>query len=69
MGTNPKGCFLGSMGGRSLVVFQGMKVGFFKFPNELFFWWYGMGVWTKHIGFLFIIYLLLFFLVFFSFVI
>ncbi len=30
MGTNPKVCFLGGMGGGSLVVFQGRKVGFFK---------------------------------------
>jgi hypothetical protein len=29
MGTNPKLCFLGGMGGRSLVVSQGRKVGFF----------------------------------------
>jgi hypothetical protein len=30
MGTNPKGCFLGGMGGRSLLVFQGSKAGFKK---------------------------------------
>jgi hypothetical protein len=30
MGTNPKVCFLGGMGGRSLVVSQGRKVGFLK---------------------------------------
>ncbi len=29
MGTNPKGSFLGGMGGRNLVVFQNKKVGFF----------------------------------------
>ncbi len=28
MGINPNGCFLASMGGRSLVEFQGRKVGF-----------------------------------------
>jgi len=37
MGTNPKGCFLGGMGGKSLVVFQGRKVGFLKNSKELFF--------------------------------
>ncbi len=41
--TNPKGCFLGGMGGKSLVVFQGKKVGLFQFSKELFFWWCGMG--------------------------
>jgi hypothetical protein len=34
METNPKGCFLGGKGGRSLVVFQGKKVGFFNFPRN-----------------------------------
>jgi hypothetical protein len=29
MGTNPKGCFLGDMRRRSLVVFEGRKVNFF----------------------------------------
>jgi len=29
MGINPNVCFLGGMGGRSLVVSQGRKVGFF----------------------------------------
>jgi hypothetical protein len=29
MRINPKGCFLGGMGGRSLIFFQGKKVGFF----------------------------------------
>ncbi len=29
IGTNPKVCFLGAMGGRNLVVSQGRKVGFF----------------------------------------
>jgi hypothetical protein len=31
------------MGGRSLVVFKGRKVGFLKFFKELLFWWCGMG--------------------------
>jgi len=48
MGTNPKGCFLGSMGGRSLVVFQGMKVGFLKkIPRIYSFGGMGWGVWRK----------------------
>jgi hypothetical protein len=29
MGTKLKGCFMGGMGRRSLVVFQSKKVGFF----------------------------------------
>jgi hypothetical protein len=29
MGINQKGCFLGGMGARSLVVFRSMKMGFF----------------------------------------
>jgi hypothetical protein len=33
MGTNPKVCFLGDIGQRSLVVSQGRKVGFF-FKNQ-----------------------------------
>ncbi len=43
MGTNPRVCFLGGMGRRSLVVYQGRKVGFKKNSKELFFWWCGMG--------------------------
>ncbi len=62
MGTNPKGCFLGSMGVRSLVIFQGRKVGFLKFSKELFFWWCGMGCLKKAGEYVF-------FLVIFSFVI
>jgi hypothetical protein len=61
METNPKFFFLGSMGGRSLVVFQSKKVDFFKFFKELFFWWCGMGWLEKGGGY--------FFLIFFSFVI
>jgi len=34
MGTDPRGCFLGGMGGKSLVVSQGEKVGFFLFSKE-----------------------------------
>jgi hypothetical protein len=37
MGTNPKVYFLGGMGGRSLVLFQGRNVGFFNFPRNYFF--------------------------------
>jgi hypothetical protein len=47
MWTNPKVCFLGGMGGRSLVVSQGRKVGFFKFFNEFFFGGVGWGGWKK----------------------
>jgi hypothetical protein len=36
MGTNPRVCFLGGMGGKSLVDSQGWKV-------EFFFCWCGMG--------------------------
>jgi hypothetical protein len=64
MGTNPKGYFLNGMGGRSLVVFQGRNMGFFKFSKELFFWWCGMGCLEKVDGYVFF-----FFLVFFPFVI
>jgi hypothetical protein len=43
MRINPKACFLGGMGGRSLVISQGRKVGFLLFSKELLFWWCGMG--------------------------
>jgi len=36
MGTNPKVYFLGGMGGRSLVLFQGRNVGFLNFPRNYF---------------------------------
>ncbi len=43
MGTNPKGCFLSNIRRRSLVVFKGRKVGFFRtegcspvFPDMIF---------------------------------
>jgi len=42
MGINPKVCFLGGMGGRSLVVSQNRKVGFKKIPR-IFFFGCGMG--------------------------
>jgi hypothetical protein len=45
--------FLGSMGGRSLVVFQGRKVGFKKISKELFFWWCGMRCLEKACGYFF----------------
>jgi hypothetical protein len=35
--TNPKVCFLGGMGRRSLVVSQGRKVGYILFFKELSF--------------------------------
>jgi len=41
MGTNLKGCFLGGMGGKSLVVFQSMKARV------------GWGVWRKLMGIFF----------------
>jgi hypothetical protein len=50
MGINPKGCFLGGMGGKSLIVFQSKKVGFLKNSKELFFWWCGMGCLEKANG-------------------
>jgi len=45
MGINPKVCFLGGMGGRSLVVSQNRKAGLKKFPRIFFFW-----VWDGVIG-------------------
>jgi len=58
MGTNPKGCFLGSMGGRSLVVFQGMKVGFLKKNPRIYsFGGMGWGVWRKWFFFFFFFFL------------
>jgi hypothetical protein len=59
MGINPKGCFLGGMGRRSLVVFQGLeKVRLFLFCKELFFWWCGMGCLEKVDGFAFFVFFL-----------
>ncbi len=47
-GTNPKVCFLGGMGGRSLVVSQGRKVGFvFYFRRNYSFGGVGWGGWRK----------------------
>jgi len=51
MGTYGKGCLLGSMGGRSLAIFKGKKMGFFLISRELFFWWCGMGCLEKKDGF------------------
>jgi hypothetical protein len=59
MGINPKGCFLGGMRGRRLVVFQGKKVGFFLIFEELFFWWCGMGCLEKIDGLFFLSFFLL----------
>jgi hypothetical protein len=50
MGINPKVCFLGGMGGRSLVDSQGRKVGFKKISKELFFGGVGWGGWRKGVG-------------------
>jgi hypothetical protein len=57
MGTNPKVCFLGGMGGRSLVVFQGRKVRFLKFFQGIIF----LVVWDGVVGERGWIYLFLFF--------
>jgi len=38
---------LGGMGGKSLIVFQGRKVGFKKFPRNYSFGGVGWGVWKK----------------------
>jgi hypothetical protein len=35
MGINPKGCFLGDMGRKILVIFQDKKVGFFLIFQEI----------------------------------
>jgi hypothetical protein len=42
------------MGGKSLVAFQGKKVGFFLISKELFFWWCGMGCLEKADDFIFL---------------
>jgi hypothetical protein len=43
MGINPRDFFLGGMGGKSLVVFQGRKVGVFYFSRNYFFGGVGQG--------------------------
>jgi hypothetical protein len=43
MGTKPRVCFLGGMGGRSLVDSQDRKVGFFNFSKNYFFGGVGFG--------------------------
>ncbi len=48
-----RGCFLGGMGGRSLVVSQGNKVEFFLFFKEFFFGGVGWGGWRKGVGIFF----------------
>jgi hypothetical protein len=53
MGTNPMVCFLGGLGGISLVVSQSRKVGFKKEFKELFFWWCGWGDWRKRVSIFF----------------
>jgi len=55
MGIDPKGCFLGGMGGRSLAAFQGLeKVGFLKNRRNYFFDGVRWGVWRKQMGMLFL---------------
>jgi hypothetical protein len=52
-------CFakkLGGIGGRSLLVSQSRKVGFFKFSNEFFFGGVGWGGWRKGWVYLFFIF-------------
>jgi hypothetical protein len=46
MGTNPKVCFLGGMGGRSLVISQSRKVGFLKKIKGIIF----LVVWDGVVG-------------------
>jgi len=53
MGINTKVCFLGGMGGRSLVVSQSRKVGLKKFPRNYFFGGVGWGDWRKGVGIFF----------------
>jgi hypothetical protein len=43
-------------GGRSLVVFQGRKVGFLKISKELFFWRCEMGCLEKKDGVFFFVF-------------
>jgi hypothetical protein len=50
MGTNPKVCFLGGMGRRSLVVSQSRKSGFAFFQDFCFFNGVGWGGWRKGVG-------------------
>jgi hypothetical protein len=57
MGTTPRVCFLGGMGGKSLVDSQGRKVGLKKKFKELFFWWCGVGRLEKGGGSIFIFFL------------
>jgi len=59
MGTNPRVCFLGGMGRRSLVDYQGRKV-FKKKSKELFFWWCVMG-WLEKGGGSILFFILLYF--------
>jgi hypothetical protein len=51
MRINSKGCFLGGIRGRSLVIFQGKKVGFYKFSRNYSFGGVRWGVWRKRMGF------------------
>jgi hypothetical protein len=57
MGINPKVCFLGGVGGKSLVDSQGRKVGFEKNSMKLFVGGVGWGGWTKGVGPFFFLFL------------
>jgi hypothetical protein len=50
MGSNPKVCFLGGMGGRSLVVFQVGRWDFINFLRNYFFGGVESGGWKKVVG-------------------
>jgi hypothetical protein len=61
MGTNPKVCFLGGMGGRSLVVSQSRKVGIFFILQGIFFFvvWDGVVGEREWVYFVFVFFFLL----------
>jgi hypothetical protein len=50
MGTNPKGCLLGGMGGRSLVVLKARRWDLKKNSRNYSFGGVGWGVWRKRKG-------------------
>jgi len=54
MGINPRDFFWGGMGGKSLVVFPGRKVGGFLFFKKYIIWWCGMGWLEKEGGYIYI---------------
>jgi hypothetical protein len=49
-GINPNVCFLGGMGGRTLIVSQSRKVGFFDFSRNYFFGGVEWRGWKKGVG-------------------